>query len=81
LQSPPEAGWGRGWEGREGEREGGREGEGGRERANFEKSRFFAMRKPQFSLGFLTIGIGRPAIITFRIKLRISDSSKNVSFP
>ena len=35
LQSPPEAGLGEGLG-----------GEGGRERANFEKTRFFAMRKP-----------------------------------
>ena len=52
------------------------------------------MRKPQFSLGFLTICISRDLkfnrfggvacadikFITFRVKLKISDSSKSITF-
>ena len=53
------------------------------------------MRKPQFSLGFLTICISRDLkfarfggvafadikFITFRVKLKICDSSKSLTFP
>ena len=53
------------------------------------------MRKPQFSLGFLTICISRDLkfarfggvafadikFITFRVELKICDSSKSTTFP
>ena len=53
------------------------------------------MRKPQFSLGFLTIRISRDLkfarfggvafadikFITFRVELEICDSSKSLAFP